>query len=296
MNSDQFTAIVGLGGVALGIGGTLIAARVQLRGSQAQAEATRRAAETTAVTQYAATLMQQNRAAQRAVYVALLEAANAFGRAVDQICWRSSSASGELLQERMAQLLKSFSAVELEGPSAVIESAERIIEFAETIAAYLSGGQEYRPWRKLRDTDRHGSDKETAARLAVEALDALRTVTRTISLEVLASMRRSSDIVAFTEALGESGTAWRQKYARAREMLVPLCTMGVLESPEVDVLLRDAGLSHYPFDKSIDQWDSQMHSAIYGFVNSARQQLNNTKPENLEDQLQVRGGERSELS
>lgn len=79
--------------------------------------------------------------------------------------------------------------------------------------------------------------------------------------------------MAFTETLGDAGAAWRQKYARAPDMLVPLCTAGALESPDMDVLLQDAGLRHHPcaaiilsFPRPAPMWtDSRSRPSAHGW-------------------------------
>ncbi|MFD9474057.1 hypothetical protein [Streptomyces goshikiensis] len=278
MTPEQFTAVVGLGGVALGIGGTLIAARVQLKGSHAQAEATRRAAETTAVTQYAGTLVQQNRAAQRAAYVAFVSQAREFTREVDRAIVGTSWAADDSLRGLHRRLSTAFSAVELEGPAVVIAAGTAIMDYAEDLTSgFEYSAPEYRAWQKFRSVD------VGQARQALAALDALRSAARPLSPEAAHRMRSGSDMVEATQSLGALGEHWRQKYVVARDELAALCTAGTLEASEMAVLLEDAGTRRIPLDKSVEDWESELFSAMDKFTECARQQLNDTRPERRVD-------------
>ncbi|MFD5891976.1 hypothetical protein ACFWHQ_39350 [Streptomyces sp. NPDC060334] len=280
MTPEQFTAVVGLGGVALGIGGTLIAARVQLKGSHAQAEATRRAAETTAVTQYASTLVQQNRAAQRAAYVAFVSQAREFTREIDRAIVGTSWASDDSLGEPLRRLSTAFSAVELEGPMEVIAAGSAIMEGADALTTqfdYSIAG--YRAWYKF-----HAVDREHA-RQALTALDALRSVARPLTLAGH-RIRVGGDLAEATQqldALGALGAHWRQKYVVAHAELAALCAAGTLEASEMAVLLGDAGNGRIPQDVSVENLESGLFSAMEKFTECARQQLNDTRPEHRVD-------------
>ncbi|MCY0955286.1 hypothetical protein [Streptomyces sp. H27-S2] len=279
MTPEQFTAIVGLGGVALGIGGTLIAARVQLKGSHAQAEATRRAAETTAVTQYAATLIQQNRAAQRAAYVGLIDAADSFMREADRAIEGRRWGAADTLQEPLDRLHRAESAVKLEGPIAVIQAASPIIEHAEMVAMYFDGStRRYAAWRSLRATSRSGAES-VAAQRALDALQALHSATRSLPAGPHLPRSLTSEAESFGQSLGERGTAWRRCYESAREQLAGLCRAGAMESWEMGELLREPWIE--AADVTVEHFDDEMHTDVYDFVDCARTLLNDTRPERV---------------
>ncbi|MFJ3841763.1 hypothetical protein ACIPY6_40535 [Streptomyces sp. NPDC090054] len=274
MTPEQFTALVGLSGVALGIGGTLIAARVQLKGSRAQAEATRRAAETTAVTQYASTLVQQNRAAQRAAYVAFVAQAREFTREVDRAIVGTSWTAADSLHEPQRRLSTAFSAVELEGPTVIIAAGNAILDLADALTSQFEyHPQEYRAWCKFH------AGATGHARQGLTALDALRSVARSLPPEAARRIRASSDMVETTRSLGALGEHWRQKYVVARGELAALCTAGTLEASDMAILLKDAGTDKIPADRSVEDWESDLFSAMDKFTKCARHQLNDTRPE-----------------
>jgi hypothetical protein len=112
-------------GVVLGGGVTLATAHIQRKGSKDQADATLRAAVTTARLQYAGALEQQNRIAQRTAYVGFIAATHAFRQALRrEVPGRSNP---DPFREVQQVLRDAYVAVELEGPPSVLTAADAVV-------------------------------------------------------------------------------------------------------------------------------------------------------------------------
>ncbi|MER5182793.1 hypothetical protein ABT009_31320 [Streptomyces sp. NPDC002896] len=133
MLATVVTAILG----ALGIVGTLAAARIQARGAirqaeaaVAQAHATHRAAIEAATTQARTSFEQQARAARRPVYLSLVEAGHSFADRLPDLFDGSFTGDTPLESERNA-IRVALSRVELEGPSPLINLGRSVLTVAE---------------------------------------------------------------------------------------------------------------------------------------------------------------------
>ncbi|MFF1419344.1 hypothetical protein [Streptomyces sp. NPDC058280] len=114
MASEIITVAASLGGVALGLVGAVIAARIQARGAHAQAEATLRSALDAARLQRATTLDQQARDARRAVYAHFLAAAHTSRKHIRLLL--DGTATEEALRSIEDELDSALAMIELEGP------------------------------------------------------------------------------------------------------------------------------------------------------------------------------------
>lgn len=122
MSPEVITAAASLVGVALGLVGGVIAARIQARGAHAQAEATLRAALDTAQLQRATTLDQQIRDARRAVYARFLAAAHHCSSLVNELL--DGSATPAITRDAETELGITRALVELEGPDDLTHEAQ----------------------------------------------------------------------------------------------------------------------------------------------------------------------------
>ncbi|MEU7425966.1 hypothetical protein [Streptomyces sp. NPDC040750] len=127
------TALLG----ALGIVGTLAAARIQARGAVRQAEAalaqahaTHRAAIEAAATQARSSFEQQARAARRPVYLSLVDAGHAFADRLPDLFDGTFAGDAPLESEKNAMRV-ALSRVELEGPVNLITLGRSVLATAE---------------------------------------------------------------------------------------------------------------------------------------------------------------------
>ncbi|MER6316067.1 hypothetical protein ABT237_20115 [Streptomyces sp. NPDC001581] len=280
MSPEQFTAVVGLGGVALGIFGTLAAARVQARGSHAQAEATRQAAETTAATQYASSLVQQNRASQRTAYLGLLTTAREFDRAAHVASAGGTRwGDGDSLAPQMLVVYAAFATVELEGPERVLPAARKIADATDGILdlftseertltslarLYAALAGEFRPQaayaeQLLRGLHRANMDLTSSQRLAL----------------VMAADTRHD----VAHGLGRVGEAWLSAWRAAEMQLSLLADRGQLDEQQVGALLRDSGLIKPGTQESLNKLHDDLKDGIGLFVEVVRDYLNDTVPD-----------------
>ncbi|MFJ3861043.1 hypothetical protein ACIPRL_33050 [Streptomyces sp. NPDC090085] len=278
MSPELLTAIATLTGVALGIAGTLSAARIQAKGSHAQADATFRAAQTTALTQYAATLDQQNRAAQRAAYVGYLAAAGDFMRRAEYT--RTSEGdrdrSAQDLSESYQRVETALAAVELEGPDAVLARARdfrtRSFNFEHVLAVF---GNAYRAMNKLWAVHYNDDLQDFPA---IQSLDRLRSICGEMSVHDRMRLRISTDLFSVAGDFGEIGTRWCTEFGQARSLLLPYAEAGVITQEEVEVILRDAGTRERSVGDLLDSAQAEMDAALGGFVEDARTHLSGTAP------------------
>ncbi|MEU9230931.1 hypothetical protein [Streptomyces subrutilus] len=281
MSPEVFTAIATLSGVGLGIAGALGAARIQARGSHAQADATFRAAETTATTQYAALLQQQNREAQRAAYRAFLSEARQFIRDWERArVGRHAWPEGTYLKDSLHRLMTALSTVELEGPSPILANANEIAEAAKKLTAKFDLRENIVwAWRRVREEGMRVEGMSERAARAVAALEALRVV----SQETLPVQRRmmagSRDLENAWRRLGDLADPWREAYAQASRMLEPFRTLGIIEPNEMQQLLRDAAVHPQPADLACHQLAGELNRAVLHFVGAAREHLGRVHPE-----------------
>ncbi|MZE68714.1 hypothetical protein [Streptomyces sp. SID5789] len=185
MASELAIAGVGLIGVALGSAATFVAALVQRKGSQAQADATYRAAVTTAQVQYAAAMETQNRQARRQTYVEFSAAATelrAVARTLRRECGRWWYGDGarpdtETLFAPLRALKDSYRTVELAGPVSVLEAAGLVMSQAEELVDIYERAEiprlENQLWEGREDSD---PARAQACTLAAESLAELRRV------------------------------------------------------------------------------------------------------------------------
>ncbi|MFF8809229.1 hypothetical protein [Streptomyces omiyaensis] len=114
------SALIGTGGVLIGVGiglvGPLVSARIQARGASEQASATVAAAEHAARSQYRAVMDEQARQARRNVYSGFLEAVRELEQGIRTRPHQETHAAVRALGEALAQ-------VEIEGPDEVQEAA-----------------------------------------------------------------------------------------------------------------------------------------------------------------------------
>ncbi|WP_336318716.1 hypothetical protein [Streptomyces lavendofoliae] len=132
------TAILG----ALGIAGTLAAARIQARAASRQAEAalaqahaTHRAALDAAATQAQSDFARQAREAQRPIYLAFIDASRAFADGARPL-FDGSAQRNDPLATEMRELQVAASRIELEGPTALIDLTHRVLACASQVQRF----------------------------------------------------------------------------------------------------------------------------------------------------------------
>ncbi|MFJ6722237.1 hypothetical protein [Streptomyces sp. NPDC091259] len=269
----------GLVGVALGIVGALFGARMQAQGSHAQAEATQQAAATTAVTQYAATLVQQNRAAQRTAYVSFLSAARDFQRRVGYVMNipGDSDESAHDMREQMVHVEAAFAAVQLEGPDRVLTQARRVEDSAHQFYRLLANhGDTYRAWNRFYAHYRSETPREFAA---VASLENLQEITRELSERDRILLISAADVLAVAAGMGERGSRWSAEYQRARCLLEAFVTERVLTEREADRLVYEAGTSKCSVGDLLITLSERLDDGIASFIEAARTHLSATVPE-----------------
>ncbi|MFD9265756.1 hypothetical protein ACFWB1_00855 [Streptomyces goshikiensis] len=277
MSPELLTAIATLTGVALGIAGTLSAARIQAKGSHAQADATFRAAQTTATTQYAATLEQQNRAAQRAAYVGFLAVARDFVRRAEYTRLDGDrDQSAQDLTEPLLQVDTAYVAVELEGPEAVLVTARKFQREALEFQHFLEvRGGAYRAMNKLWA---HHGDGDLREFLVIEPLDRLRSIYEQMSRNDRMRMFCSIDLVLAAGELGELGVRWRTEFMQAKSLLSSYVGAGTITELEKEIILRDAGVYDTSVGDQLGAGQDKMEATLRSFIDGARTHLNATAP------------------
>ncbi|MCX4805084.1 hypothetical protein OG594_26335 [Streptomyces sp. NBC_01214] len=278
MSPELITAIATLAGVALGIAGTLSAARIQAKGSHAQADATYRAARTTATAQYAATLEQQNRAAQRAAYVGLLAVTREFVRRAEYT--RSNEGDRDHLahdlREPLVQVETAFAAVELEGPEGVLAAAREIADASFSFKQLLDlHGHVYRAINKLWARHFHSSLSDFPA---IESLDRLRSIHRDLSPRDRVHLISSRDMPARAGEMGEPGIRWRTEFLRARSLLQVYVEEGIITEVERESILRHTGTWDHSVADMLDSAQEKLDAVLVSFIQAARMHLNATAP------------------
>ncbi|MFF4265882.1 hypothetical protein [Streptomyces virginiae] len=277
MSPELVTAIATLTGVALGIAGTLSAARIQAKGSHAQADATFRAAKTTATTQYAATLEQQNRAAQRAAYVGFLAVARDFVRRAEYTRLDGDrDQSAQDLTEPLLQVETAYVAVELEGPEAVLATALKFQREASEFQHLLEiRGSAYRAMNKLWAFHGNGNLRDF---LVIEPLDRLQSTYRLMSRNERMRLFCSIDLLSAAGELGELGARWRTEFLQAKSLLSSYVEAGTITEPEAETILRDAGVHDASVGDLLSTGQAKMEATLRGFISGARTHLNSTAP------------------
>ncbi|MFD3777973.1 hypothetical protein [Streptomyces sp. NPDC058612] len=279
MSPELITAIATLAGVALGIAGTLSAARIQVKGSHAQANATLRAAQTTATTQYAAALEQQNRAAQRTTYVGFLAVARDFVRRAEytRTTEGERDRSAQDLSEPLHQVQTALAAVELDGPEAVLVRAREFERASSGFQAHLeSGGTVYRAMNELWALHFDDSVREFPA---IESLDRLRTITGELSRHDRVNLMVSSNILSTADTIAGIGAQWRTEFLRARSLLLPYVEEGVITEVEAEAIAQHAGTRECSVGDLLNSAQAGMDTALNSFILAARTHLNATAPE-----------------
>lgn len=135
MDSEVMAAYIAGGGallgVALGIAGTLAAARVQARAAYAQADAALEAARAQARATYASSLHQHNQVARGSAYARLVDSGHSFIRALADVARIDEGTAEEpsTLTDPYNELHRAESAVKVWAPEHVRDAAS---EFAST--------------------------------------------------------------------------------------------------------------------------------------------------------------------
>ncbi|MCF3142207.1 hypothetical protein [Streptomyces platensis] len=272
MNSELLSAGAALAGVALGIVGTLMAARIQAKGSHAQAEATYRAAVTTAQTQYAATLEQQNRAAQRAAYVAFIAAFNAFQRAMVPAEARAGRDVPEPLLEPLDRLHAAITAVELEGPPEVLAAARSVTQRAVELADMLYElGEILESWRAL-VAGRHVDEARNAHTAVLRVHEVARAIPMTHR------SLHDADRQVRAERMGEYGEAWLAACESAESALAAAVAVGALTEDQAADLLWDVSSKDEGTPQTAREHRESFTNAAASFIEAARHYLNDTQP------------------
>ncbi|MCX4561615.1 hypothetical protein OHA02_36235 [Streptomyces phaeochromogenes] len=257
--------------MALGIVGTLMAARIQAKGSHAQAEATYRAAVTTAQTQYAATLEQQNRAAQRAAYVGFIAASDAFQRAMIPAEERAGRDAPEPLRGPLDQLHTAITPVELEGPSEVLTAARSVTQCADELTNVLyEQGEILESWRIL--VTGHVDEVRRAHTAVLRVYDVARAIPMTHR------SLHDADRQVRAERMGEYGEAWLAACEAAESALASAVAVGALTEDQAADLLWDVSSKDEGTPQTSREHRDSFTNAAANFIEAARHYLNNTQP------------------
>ncbi|WP_314250993.1 hypothetical protein [Streptomyces sp. DSM 40907] len=266
----------GLIGVLLGIGGALFGARMQARGSHAQADATRTAAETTAHTQYAATLVQQNRAAQRNAYVEFLRNLHALSAEASQARDPHDSMSTiETLRGRAERMRASYTLVELEGPDYVLAAAHEVMLRGSTLASSSSRLRDtLRAEGRLLEASLIGSSAAVNAR---RRLADLRNALSCLPVEERSRLVLQAGDPRTYVSMG-ADAHYGGAHERAEEALDQLVSDGILATEATFALLIDAGMRHEAATELIALEHDIFDTAVVTFITVVRRHLNDTNP------------------
>ncbi|MFJ1733306.1 hypothetical protein [Streptomyces sp. NPDC088254] len=274
MDSALVAAGAGLVGVVLGSAGTLAAAHIQRKGSKDQAEATVRAAVTTARFQYAGALEQQNRIAQRTAYVGFIAATHGFRQTLrSEVPGRTNP---DPLREAQRALRDAYIAVELEGPPSVLTAADAVVATGGALAQFIYNDAELmEAWRTLHNAAR------TQER-ATTALQALRDVQRVLAQTQpdergALSNRNDQARQDHENGLQTPAARWFAAYQEARQAVYD--TGGLLTDDQAEELLLDASLFPQNALERVLHVTSEFEETAARFVQVARIYLNDTQPE-----------------
>ncbi|MFE9685644.1 hypothetical protein [Streptomyces sp. NPDC006285] len=157
MESEVMAAYIAGGGallgVALGIVGTLAAARIQARAAYAQADAALEAARAQARATYASSLHQHNQAARGTAYARLVDSAHSFIRALADIARIDEGTAEEpsTLTAPYIELHRAESAVKVWAPEHVRATASELASTAWTITIHVTKWHRhvYEAWHAL---------------------------------------------------------------------------------------------------------------------------------------------------
>ncbi|MFE9637040.1 hypothetical protein [Streptomyces sp. NPDC006463] len=283
MTPELVGAASALLGVALGIVGTLGAARIQAKGAHAQADATYRAAVTTAQVQYAGTIAQQSRAAQRAAYVRFLTTAHAFELAVrparEQVGSAQVGSTDDPLAEPMRELRAAFATVELEGPQAILEAADAVTDNAAVLAYILrEHASELEAWDTLGEAA-YCDPPATEAREATDALNAVVAAQRNLPRDVQDSFAERPDDADALAGTGTLGVIYTSARTRAETALLAVAASGVLTDEQANMLLWDVTGGARTVRNAFWGRQSALEDAISSFTHAARDHLNDVTAE-----------------
>ncbi|MDQ0843615.1 hypothetical protein [Streptomyces sp. V1I6] len=157
MDAEVIAAYIAGGGallgVALGIAGTLAAARVQARAAYAQADAALEAARAQARATYASSLYQHNQAARGTAYARLVDSGHSFIRALADIARIDEGTASEprSLTGPYTELHRAESAVKVWAPEHVRAAANELASTAWRITVEITKWDRdlYEGWHAL---------------------------------------------------------------------------------------------------------------------------------------------------
>lgn len=269
-------AAAGLVGVVLGSTGTLVAAHIQRKGSKDQAEATVRAAVTTARFQYTGALEQQNRIAQRTAYVGFIAATHAFQQVLRREAPAAGRTNSDPLREPQRALRDAYIAVELEGPPSVLTAADAVLGIGGAVTQFVYNDADLmETWRILHNAAR----TQEAAGIALRALrDVQRVLAETPPDERQAlSSHNDQARQEHEDGLQTPAARWYEAHREAQRAVYD--TVGLLTGDQAEELLLDASAFPHNALERVMHVSREFEEAAARFVQVARDYLNDTHPE-----------------
>ncbi|MFB8247301.1 hypothetical protein ACFC5X_19940 [Streptomyces sp. NPDC055952] len=273
MNAELIAAGAGLVGVVLGGGVTLAAAHIQRKGSKDQADATLRAAVTTARLQYAGALEQQNRIAQRTAYVGFIAATHAFRQALRREV--PTCANPDPFREVYRTLRDAYIAVELEGPPSVLAAADAVVGAGFGVTQFVYNDADLmETWRTLHVA----AQSQQPAAVALQALREVQRVVAETPPDQRETLTETNHQTRRDHHDAQSPAArWIAARQQARQAVYD--TGGLLTADQAEGLLLDA--STFPCNalERVAHVSRDFEEAADAFVQTARNYLSDTAPE-----------------
>ncbi|WP_415940371.1 hypothetical protein [Streptomyces sp. 039-1] len=274
MNAELIATGAGLVGVVLGGGVTLAAAHIQRKGSKDQADATLRAAVTTARVQYAGALDQQNRIAQRTAYAGFIAATHDFRQALrSEIPGRTNP---DPFREGHRALRDAYVAVELEGPPSVLAAADAVVDAGFGVTQFVYNDAELmETWRTLH----RAAGSQQAATAALQALREVQRVLAEIPPEQRHTLTEPDHQASGDHHADPQSPAARWRAARQQARQAVQGTNGLLTDNQSQDLLFD--VSTFPSNalERVAHVSRSFEDAADAFIQTARNYLNDTSAE-----------------
>ncbi|MFJ9997874.1 hypothetical protein [Streptomyces werraensis] len=263
-------------GVALGIAGTLAAARVQARAAYAQADAALEAARAQARATYASSLHQHNQAARGSAYARLVDSGHSFIRALAGVA-RIDEGTAErpsTLTTPYIELHRAESAVKVWAPEHVRAVASELISTTWQITISITKWDQhlYEGWHALYEAAKGNDEPQTGD--SSDPAYALRNVAR----QALSAHQRH--VRAYHQdgrppypLYGEHWRAWEETAESMRAAFAEAVTAGILTQAQADALTHKGAETTTSPREDLFGMVAQVDSLLDRFAEQARQDL-----------------------
>ncbi|MGW2416425.1 hypothetical protein ACWCV5_30255 [Streptomyces tubercidicus] len=263
-------------GVALGIAGTLAAARMQARAAYAQADASLEAARAQARATYASSLHQHNQAARGTAYARLVDGGHSFIRALADIARidEATAAEPSTLTDPYLQLHRAESAVKVWAPDHVRATASELASAAWRITVHVTkyDRQLYEGWRAL-----YAAAEPVSAQPPHDTSDPV-IVSAFIARNALSAHRRHLDAYHRDSRPAhplfvEHWDVWDETAEDMRAAFNEAVTAGVLTQQQAAVLADQGATTTVPPREELFGKVDLLNGLLNQFAEQARQDL-----------------------